>query len=93
MNGLLLAVLSLVAPGELPDGSLVFLERCNYFVERYTNAPIGHVAVAVQEEGVTWIYEATPGHVRRVTWESTSPNSPPSTPIEPEARKSRSSRG
>jgi hypothetical protein len=70
MNGLLLAVLSLVVPGELPDGSLVFLERCNYFVERYTSAPIGHVAVAMHEEGVTWIYEATPGQVRRVTWES-----------------------
>jgi hypothetical protein len=38
-------------------------------VERYTNAPIGHVAVAVNEDQRTWIYEATPGKVRRLTWD------------------------
>jgi hypothetical protein len=52
----------------LDDGSLVFLENCNYFVEQYTKAPIGHVAIAANDDGTTWLYEATPGRVRRLTW-------------------------
>lgn len=68
MNALLLVSLSFFGQTSLDDGSLVFLEKCNYFVERYTNAPIGHVAVAVRENEETWIYEATPGKVRRLTW-------------------------
>jgi hypothetical protein len=69
MNALLLVSLSLLGQAKLDDGSLVVLENCNYWVERYTSAPIGHVAVAVNEEQRTWIYEATPGKVRRLTWD------------------------
>jgi hypothetical protein len=69
MNALLLVSLSLFGQATLDDGSLVLLENCNYWVERYTHAPIGHVAVAVNEDHRTWIYEATPGKVRRLTWD------------------------
>jgi hypothetical protein len=68
MHAILLLSFSLLGQTSLDDGSLVFLERCNFFVERYTSAPIGHVAIAVNENDHTWIYEATPGHVRRLTW-------------------------
>lgn len=68
MNALLFVSFSLLGQATLDDGSLVLLENCNYWVERYTQAPIGHVAVAVNEDKQTWIYEATPGRVRRLTW-------------------------
>ncbi len=51
------------------DGSLVFLENSNYFVERYTEAPIGHVAVVIRDSGKPMVYEATPGRVRKVAWD------------------------
>lgn len=51
-----------------PDGSLVFLENSNYFVERWTDASIGHVAVVVRDSGKPLVYEATPGRVRKVAW-------------------------
>lgn len=69
MNAFLLVSLSLLGQATLDDGSIVVLENCNYWVERYTNAPIGHVAVAINENQQTWIYEATPGKVRRLTWD------------------------
>lgn len=69
MNAFLLVSLSLLGQATLDDGSLVVLENCNYWVERYTNAPIGHVAIAANENNQTWIYEATPGKVRRLTWD------------------------
>jgi hypothetical protein len=68
MNALLLLSFSFFGQTTLDDGSLIFLEKCNFFVERYTNAPIGHVAIAVNDDHQTWIYEATPGKVRRLTW-------------------------
>ncbi len=68
MHAFLLVTLSFFGQTSPSDGSLVFLEKCNYFVERYTNASIGHVAIAVQEDDQTWIYEATPGKVRRLSW-------------------------
>jgi hypothetical protein len=69
MNSLLFLTLSLLGQATLEDGSLVVLENCNHWVERYTHASIGHVAVAANDGGQTWIYEATPGKVRRLAWE------------------------
>jgi hypothetical protein len=69
MNTFLFLSLTFFGQTTLDDGSLVLLENCNYWVERYTGAPIGHVAVAVNESDRTWIYEATPGKVRRLTWD------------------------
>ncbi len=54
-------------PASLSDGTLVFLENANSVVEYSTKGNIGHVALAFQDGGQTWIYEATPAKVRRVT--------------------------
>lgn len=50
-----------------PDGTLLFLENCNRFVELYTGSPIGHVAVVLRDGGTAYVYEATPDRVRRMT--------------------------
>src|SRR5207244_1398978 len=52
---------------ELPDGTLLFLENCNSIVQRTTHGEIAHVALAFQEGGQRWVYEATPAKVRRLT--------------------------
>ena len=57
----------ILSAAPLPDGSLVFLENCNSVVERSTGGEIGHVALAFSDQKTTWIYEATPAQVRRVT--------------------------
>jgi hypothetical protein len=58
-----------VARSPLETGSLVFLEHSNPLVATWTKSDITHVAIVVRQEDVTWIYEATPGHVRRVALE------------------------
>ena len=52
---------------DVPSGSLIFLENASSVVEYSTRGKIGHVALAFQDGGETWIYEATPAKVRRVT--------------------------
>ena len=52
--------------GELPDGTLLFLENCSSVVERATHGEIAHVAIVFCENGRQWVYEATPAKVRRV---------------------------
>src|SRR4051794_15053392 len=61
---------SLLAADPLPDGSLLFLENCNKFVEVYTREEVGHVALVFRDDKTTWVYEATPDQVRRVTLDS-----------------------
>jgi hypothetical protein len=51
----------------LADGTLLFLENCNSVVEYSTKGKIGHVGLVFRDAGETYIYEATPGKVRRVT--------------------------
>lgn len=71
MQGLLLSLAMALgaAPGEAwPSGTLIFLENCNSVVEFSTGDEIGHVALVFPEGKKIWIYEATPGKVRRVTW-------------------------
>ncbi|WP_254511645.1 hypothetical protein [Anatilimnocola floriformis] len=63
---ILLALCS--AQPEIGEGSLLFLENCNSVVEYATRDEIGHVAIAFRDGNETWIYEATPGNVRRVTF-------------------------
>lgn len=52
---------------EVHAGSLIVLENCNSFVEGWTRSSVGHVALVFPEGGQDWIFEATPGHVRKVT--------------------------
>jgi len=56
-----------VRAAELPDGTLLFLENCNSIVQRTTHGEIAHVAFVFQDGGESWVYEATPAKVRRVT--------------------------
>ena len=51
------------------NGTLLFLENCNSVVEYSTRGEIGHVAMVFRnsaEEAEVWVYEATPGEVRRI---------------------------
>src|SRR5690606_18782057 len=48
------------------DGSLLFLENSNRFVELFTGDGVTHVAVVLHDGGTPYVYEATPGEVRRV---------------------------
>ena len=58
------------ARSDLPNGTLIFLENCNSVVELTTRGEIGHVAMFFHEGETAWVYEATPGKVRRVTWDA-----------------------
>jgi hypothetical protein len=49
------------------DGTLIFLENCNSIVELTTRGQIGHAALVFHDAEGCWVYEATPGKVRRVT--------------------------
>lgn len=51
----------------LEDGTLVCLENVNSVVEFSTRGKVGHVALAFRDGGTAYIYEATPGEVRRVS--------------------------
>jgi hypothetical protein len=53
----------------LEDGTLLFLENCNSVVEYSTDGKIGHVALVFGDEEGSFVYEATPGEVRRVPLE------------------------
>jgi len=46
---------------------LIFLENCSSVVELTTRGQIGHAALVFHDDEVCWVYEATPGRVRRVT--------------------------
>ena len=48
------------------DGTLLFLENSNLFVELYTRSETTHVAVVLNEEQEPWVYEATPHEVRKL---------------------------
>jgi hypothetical protein len=67
MHSLIMWTALALSAGPLDDGSLIFLENCNSVVEYSTKGKIGHVAVVLNEGGEAWVYEATPGKVRRVT--------------------------
>jgi len=63
----LLSSAALAAPASsLPDGTLLFLENCNSVVEYTTRGEVAHVALVFHEADEAWIYEATPGKVRRL---------------------------
>lgn len=61
-------VFSVFASGAaLEDGALIYLENSNTVVEKYTDSKISHVAIALNQDDRTWVYEATPGRVRRIS--------------------------
>ncbi len=48
------------------DGTLLFLENSNLFVELYTGSETTHVAVVLNDKETSWVYEATPHEVRKL---------------------------
>ena len=68
MNTLLLLTLCLPVSVELPDGSLVLLRDSNPLVKKITQSPWTHIGIVFSKNGEQWVYEATPGGVRRVSY-------------------------
>jgi hypothetical protein len=67
MLALTLAALSMLGSVTWSSGSLVVLADSNKVVSAWTDSNITHVGVLMHKDGESWIYEATPGSVRRVT--------------------------
>src|SRR5688572_21342186 len=67
MNTILFWTSLLCSASPLDDGTLLFLENANSVVKVATGGKIGHVAIVMSDEGAPWIYEATPGSVRRLS--------------------------
>jgi hypothetical protein len=66
MNALLLAAALFFGANSVPDGTLLFLDNSNMFVELYTGSETTHVAVVLNDRGEPWVYEATPHEVRKL---------------------------
>jgi hypothetical protein len=54
------------AQAQTAEGTLLFLENSNAFVELYTGSETTHVAIVLSEDGQAMVYEATPHEVRKV---------------------------
>ncbi|MEO2022195.1 MAG: YiiX/YebB-like N1pC/P60 family cysteine hydrolase [Pirellulaceae bacterium] len=66
MNCLILAVVALGSTPTVADGSIVYLQKSNGFVEFYTGSDQTHVGIVFSDASQQWVYEAAPGKVRRV---------------------------
>ena len=66
MNAWFLLVSLATSAEPLEDGTLLFLENCSSVVQRATHGNVGHVAIVMNEDHEMWVYEATPGKVRRL---------------------------
>ena len=67
MHSLLLWAAVSLSASPLEDGTLLFLENCNSVVEYSTSGKVGHVALAFHDADACYVFEATPGEVRRVS--------------------------
>ncbi len=66
MQSLALAAALLCGAADWEDGSLVVLHNSNKMVAGWTDSDVTHVALLLNIGDQTWVYEATPGKVRRV---------------------------
>ena len=64
MHAWILLAATTWAPESLPDGTVVYLQNSNSFVEAYTKEAVTHVAIILNRAGESWLYEAIPGKVR-----------------------------
>lgn len=55
---LLLFLILLKNPNEIPNGTVIFLENSNVAVQQFTDSPITHVAIVAEENGQKYVYEA-----------------------------------
>lgn len=63
----LLTTLLLCTADAPATGAVVYLENSNAIVEKVTDSKISHVGILFRQEDSVWIYEATPGFVRRIS--------------------------
>lgn len=66
MQAIVISALILCGTAEWNDGSLIVLHNSNKLVANWTDSEVTHVALLMNIEGQPWVYEATPGKVRRV---------------------------
>lgn len=66
MQTLVITALVLCGTAQWDDGSLVVLHDSNKMVAHWTDSEVTHVALLLNIDGQPWVYEATPGKVRRV---------------------------
>jgi hypothetical protein len=66
MQSIAIAALLLCGSTEWTDGSLVVLHNSSKMVAGWTDSDVTHVALVMNISGQPWVYEATPGKVRRV---------------------------
>lgn len=66
MQALLLWATLLCGAPPIADGTLLFLENSNLFVELYTRSETTHVAIVLNDADQPWVYEATPHEVRKL---------------------------
>jgi hypothetical protein len=75
MNSVLLAIAMVLGAesgqaAPIPDGSLIFLEHSDRLVEIFTGEDISHVGMVLHDtDRQPWLYEATPGEVRKIELE------------------------
>jgi hypothetical protein len=67
MQTFAIAALLLCGSTQWTDGSLIVLYNSNKMVAGWTDSDVTHVALLLNIDGQPWVYEATPGKVRRVT--------------------------
>lgn len=66
MHAFLFLTLCLPITNPLPDGTLVVLRHSNPLVTRVTQSPWTHIGILFTDDGKQWVYEASPGGVRRM---------------------------
>jgi hypothetical protein len=66
MHAIILAAALLCNHADVEDGTLLFLTHGSRVVQYYTDSEITHVAVVMNRDGEPFVYEASPGEVRRV---------------------------
>ena len=66
MNPIFLFLFCLPVSAELPDGTLVLLRDSNPLVKKITQSSWTHIGIVFRENGNAWVYEASPGRVRRL---------------------------
>jgi hypothetical protein len=52
-------------PDDIPSGTVIFFENSNVAVQQFTDSPITHVAIIVDENGDKYVYEAVNPKVKK----------------------------
>ena len=67
MNFLFFFALCAPVPNGNPDGAIVLLRDSNAIVTHITQSRWTHMGIVFKEQGQLWVFEASPGRVRKVS--------------------------